>query len=104
MFSKKNRATTEQVKEALQKGTSKHSENFSVRAITKPSPTTVAVVVSKKVAATAVERNKLKRRTREILKRIALPRKKTIVVYLKQGAKQLSPNTAKNEIQDLLKG
>lgn len=102
MLSKKIRASTQQVVLAIKKGVTKHSENFSVRSFKKDSPTTVAVVVSKKVATTAVARNKLKRKMKNILRNMILPKNKTLVIYLKKGAPSLSILDTQTELQNLL--
>lgn len=103
MLPKSRRATTAGVEEAVKKGKIQHSDNFSVRTFQTNSPTTVAVVVSKKVAATAVGRNKLKRRIRGALASTALPKNKTLVVYVKKGAIPLSSGSIQKELTGLLK-
>jgi len=102
MLPKQNRATTRQVQSTITKGTSKHSKNFSIRFITKESPTTVAVVISKKVEPTAVGRNSLKRRIRNVIRSLPLIDQKVFTVYVKKGACELSIPEIKKELESLL--
>lgn len=101
MLSKKHRATTAQVNKVIAKGRTKHSLNFTVRLLSNSLPTT-SVVVSKKIAANAVGRNKLKRRVRMALRSIIFPKDTTFVIYLKKGAKKLPFPELKAELQVLI--
>ncbi len=102
MFPKKSRASTQHIQKALKKGVTKNSDNFSVRVSKHDSPACIAVVVSKKVAATAVARNKLKRRVRNSLRNTPLGKNKTFVVYAKKGAHNLSIKNIHDEVILLL--
>lgn len=103
MLPKKNRALTQHIQRALKKGTTKHSENFSVRVVQHDSPACIAVVVSKKVATTAVVRNKLKRRIKNSLRNIQLGKNKTFVLYAKKGVHNLDMKSIQSEVADLIK-
>lgn len=86
MFIRKNRATTLDVKNAQKSGTTRHSTLVSVRITPHPhTPPRFAVVVSKKVASRAVDRNRIKRRIREIIKELPAQDGHTYVVYTKKG-------------------
>lgn len=101
MLSKKHRATTAQVAKAISKGVVRHSANFTVRSVSNECPTT-AVVVSKKVAPTAVERNTLKRRVRMIARTLNFPKNTTFVIYLKKRMKDLKISEIQKELQLLI--
>jgi len=104
MLRKENRATTAQVRETIRTGVSKHSKNFSMRVRTSPHPIPkVNVVISKKVASTAVLRNLLKRRIKNILRSVELPAHKHTVIYAKKDVPQLTPTEIKEELQVLLR-
>ncbi len=98
-----DRAKTKDVQEVISKGKSKHFKNVSVRSIKTSSPTKAAVVISKKVEKTAVGRNKIKRKIKEILKELKLPTKKTIIIYAKKGIIQTDREALKAEIQEAVK-
>ncbi len=72
MLPKTKRVTTELFKEVVAKGTSFYSVSFSFKLIyTKTAePSRFSVAVSKKVAQSAVDRNKLRRRTNAALAKI----------------------------------
>jgi ribonuclease P protein component len=103
MLPKEIRATTTQIREALKNGKTHHSDNFSIRiAPSSTSSTSVAVVVPKKVVATAAERNALKRSVKGVLASFMLPGNKIVVIYVKKGAVKLSPHIIRNELSALL--
>ncbi|PCI28834.1 ribonuclease P protein component [Candidatus Kaiserbacteria bacterium] len=98
-----DRAKTKDVQEVISKGKSKHFEHVSVRSIKTSSPTKATVVISKKVEKTAVGRNRIKRRVREILKEVKLPNERTIIIYAKKGINEIKREALKVEIQEAVK-
>ncbi len=105
MLSKKNRATTHDIRETLgRRHTTRHGSHLSLRYSHEHIDAPLcSVVVSKRVARTAVARNALKRKLRAALKEIEhlLPRR-TIIVYAKTTARDLSVREAATEILNLL--
>ena len=80
-----------------------HTDYFSIRAVPAENPR-FSVVVSKKVARTAVSRNRLRRRVYAVLAE-ALPRMRAPLrasIYAKKGAETLSYPDIKKEILFLL--
>jgi len=102
MLNKKHRATSSHIREALSKGLTRHSENFSVRIAPSKSTTKVAIVISKKVSTTAVGRNKLRRRIREALQVTKCPKGSLLVLYAKKGALSLSLQDIRKEVAGFL--
>ncbi|PCI89707.1 ribonuclease P protein component [Candidatus Kaiserbacteria bacterium] len=101
MLPKKQRANKAEVQAASKGGSTKHSTYFTLRkAVNKD--LRVAVVVSKKVSPTAVGRNTLKRRVREVLRSVSFPTNATYIVYVKKNSQTLTPKEIKKEIQGLL--
>lgn len=87
MLSKKYRATTEDVIQAVKKGSTIHTPYFSLRVSNqKEIPPRFSVVVSKKVASRAVERNTIKRRIRHAINPSTFPARKTFIIYVKKEA------------------
>ncbi len=79
------RVTTLEMEKVCTYGKNIYSDiYFSIRIMDKSTPTTIGIVVSKKVEKTAVERNKIKRRIRETIKNISFPQNKVIVFYIKK--------------------
>ncbi len=107
MFRRNNRATTTQVKHALSRGFTRQSNNFSVRihknSLEKVAISTFSVVVSKKVAPTAVARNTLKRRIRSALQQNRAPKFSGIyIIYAKKGATALTVSDMAKELSQLI--
>jgi ribonuclease P protein component len=70
MFKKSSRIEKKDVIKVIKEGVAYHSPSFLLKVLNNPQKTTLfAVIVSKKVAKTAVSRNKNKRRVREIIKK-----------------------------------
>jgi len=104
MFKKAQRATTQHVRDAVTKGKTRHGEHFSVRtAALTDAASVITVVVSKKVAAKAVDRNTLKRRVRAALMHTKLPSSTTHIVYPKKTAFAIPVKIMKEELESLLK-
>lgn len=104
MLPKNKRISKDSFKTILQKGTSYHTENFTLRVL--PSEKEgFAVLVSKKVAKGAVDRNRIRRRVYSVLRDslLHIKAKSKNIVSAKDGAKQLSFESQKEEINRLLK-
>jgi ribonuclease P protein component len=70
MFPKCSRIKKKDVLSVIKEGASYHSPSFLLKTLKNPLKTTLfAVIISKKVAKTAVSRNKNKRRVREAIKK-----------------------------------
>ena len=94
MLPKKRRIKKREFSELLARGAYGASPLFSVRiGRSEPNtPTTFAIVVSKKVSAMAVDRNKLRRRCYHVLRDLAPKIKDShkIVFFVKKGVEKLS--------------
>ncbi len=112
MLSRQRRVTRRQFPLILQTSRSWHSDFLSLRIASRPvgeAPKTIkatpfAFVVSHKVAVTAVDRNKLKRRARAIVREL-LPKIKdnyACLLFFKKAATQLSYQELNHVIQDIL--
>ncbi len=102
MSLEKHRAPVTHFRGAFKKGNNRHSKNFSIRVSQVSTPSVATVVVSKKVIPTAVGRNKLKRRVREVLARVSLPKNKNIILYAKKGAATLKTERIRGELLALM--
>lgn len=105
MLPKKRRVTTEQFKNILTKSTVHHSAHLSLR-ITKDMAqlSRFSVVVSKKVARSAVERNSLKRKVYTTLEglMVHVPVGWKGIFFVKKGFGELSFLSQKQEVRFLL--
>ncbi|MFO0718600.1 MAG: ribonuclease P protein component [Candidatus Paceibacterota bacterium] len=104
MLPKNKRISKDSFKSILLKGTLYHSENCTLRIL--PSEKEgFAVLISKKVAKSAVDRNRMRRRVYSVVRDL-LPNIKTTsknLISLKTGAKKLSFDLQKEEITKLFK-
>ena len=107
MLPRKLRVHKDEFGEVLKKGLSFHSAHISLRGIKKDdvSPSKFSVVVSKKVAMLAVDRNLLRRRAIAVIEAHVAGMKKGIsaIFSFKAGAPELSSGQIKAEIITLLK-
>ncbi len=62
-----------------------------------------ACVVSKKAARRAVDRNRIKRRVRAIIRESVLPKSSVLIVYAKAGASRATMDELREEIATLLR-
>ena len=85
----------------LKKGKTCHSDNFTLRFISGTSER-AAVIVSKKIAKTAVSRNTIKRKVRSALAPLIPNKSLTILVYTKKGAAKLSVTEMARELRALI--
>lgn len=89
----------------MKEGAAYHSPSFSLRVLkNKAEKPLFAVVVSKKVAKTAIARNKNKRRVREILRKEEknIPQDCFYIVTLKKDLNRISFQDVVNELKELL--
>ena len=106
MIPKKSRITRENFEKVMKKGGLLNSSLFSLRFLQNPYKTThFSVVVSKKVAKTAVSRNKLRRWGYSVLKKETDVLKKPyfIIFFEKKGAETAAFEGFKTDIQGLFK-
>ena len=108
MLSRQHRVTRRQFPLVLKVSRPYHSPVVSLRVAMRPDrglrPTPFAFIVSHKVAAKAVDRNKLKRRARAIVREL-LPKIKdnyACLLFFKKEARDLSYQELKKVIYDLL--
>lgn len=89
----------------MKEGVSYHSPSFSLKVLkNKENKALFAVVVSKKVAKTAVSRNKNKRRAREALKKEEknIPQDRFYILTLKKDLNIVNFSDLAIEIKELL--
>jgi len=107
MLPRQRRVHKEEFGEVLKKGLSFHSLHLFLRGVKKDevSPSKFSVVVSKKVASRAVDRNLLRRRATAVLERHLFGMKKGIsaIFSFKTGSLDLSSAQIETEITTLLK-
>ncbi|MFH1170349.1 MAG: ribonuclease P protein component [Candidatus Vogelbacteria bacterium] len=108
MLSRQHRVTRRRFPFVLKASRSYHSPPVSLRVALRPGddlrPTLFAFIVSRKVAAKAVDRNKLKRRARAIVREF-LPKIKdnyACLLFFKKEAAALTYQELKKVIYDLL--
>lgn len=101
MFSPSNRATSKDIRSLGRRTHTVHTLYFSLRygAGAHDAPR-IAVIVSKKVAARAVDRNRIKRRVRHALSPSHLP-PYTYCIYVKKSGAALKGEQLKKEIHTL---
>lgn len=104
MLPKNKRISKDSFKSILLKGIPYHATNFTLRTL--PSEKEgFAVLVSKKVAKSAVDRNRIRRRVYSLLRDV-LPNIKIVsknIISAKSGAKDLTFERQKEEIVGLFK-
>lgn len=107
MMPKKNRLLRENFENIMKKGGFKNSSLFSSRILKNVEnkgdfEPKVSVVVSKKVAKTAVLRNKIRRRAYEVVAK--LPKKPySIILFAKKGAEKATFKELEAQISEILK-
>ena len=105
MFPKYSRIQKGDIVRIMKEGAAYHSPSFSLKVlkneVQKP---LFAVIVSKKVAKTAVSRNRNKRRVREVLRKEArkIPQDRFYVVMLKKDLNKSVFLDIHNELKELL--
>jgi len=107
MLPKKKRVTTELFKDLLKRGRIASTDFFTVRYFeeAKPSPSRIAVVVSKKVSIRAVDRNLVKRRISSIVRKLYPDLKDSFIVgiFPKRNVLQAPFSKISNELDLLLR-
>lgn len=103
MIPKKNRIKREDFEEITKKGGFLSSSLFSIRFLKNPEKIRrISVVVSKKVAKTAVKRNLLRRRVYEVIQK--MPESPYFsIIFAKKGSEKASFREIATEITKLLK-
>ena len=98
----KKRRVSKQAFKNLQGSHSVTLPSFTLRIIRAEGPTRVAFVVSKKIAKTAVLRNKLRRRGYDVIRKIISRLKDgmLLVFYMKKESVTLSANDMLKEVED----
>ncbi|PIT90855.1 ribonuclease P protein component [Candidatus Kaiserbacteria bacterium CG10_big_fil_rev_8_21_14_0_10_49_17] len=103
MFQKKTRLSRADIHSLITSGRAVNSQHFSARFNTSSKPSKCAVVVSKKVASKAVERNTLKRRMRaSLLTALNGLSGCNIVLFARKGANSLSFSELQEEVAALI--
>ena len=105
MLKKQNRLTKKKDFERIFKQGRGFKENaLFLKIVEKEAgPTKVGIIVSKKVSKKAVERNKVKRRIREIVRKIEFKQGFDIIIITHPSAKDLSFEEIKEQIINLFK-
>ena len=104
MLAKKHRIDRKLFEEVAKKGKSFSSPYLSLKtAPTAENQSRFAFVVSSKVAKKAVDRNKIKRRARNIVQKLLVKIKKQInaIIFFKKGAEKLTFSELEKEINDI---
>lgn len=105
MFPKYSRIQKGDIVRIMKEGAAYHSPSFSLKVLKNEVKNPLfAVIVSKKVAKTAVSRNKNKRRVREVLRKEAenLPQDRFYIVMLKKDLNKSIFLDIHNELKELL--
>ena len=84
MLPKRSRLSAAEVKEVLARGTSKRVGSYSAKFLPGRTTLGVAVIVSKKVAAKATERNRLRRAVYHELGRLDLPPSGALALFVRK--------------------
>lgn len=109
MLPSKNRLRKKEIKKILKKGKKIHSQNFLLFFLKNDLKySRFSVIVPLKFSKKAVERNKIKRKVREVLRRFFLNRfllnfSFDGVFIIKEGAKKLNFWQIKKEIEKIFK-
>lgn len=82
MLPKQKRLGTQAVKEVLARGKNRRAAHLSMKILTTTTPFRCAVVVSKKLAKTAVKRNKLRRAVYQALGAASLPSQGHAILFV----------------------
>ncbi len=104
MLPKKHRINKKTFEEILKKGKNFSSDCLYIKMLPIPEKHSIfAFVVSSKVARKAVDRNKIKRRARHIIKKM-LPKIEKglgVIIFLKKGAEKMTFSELEKEINDI---
>ena len=105
MFKKGSRIDKKDVIKVIKEGATYHSPSFLLKVLKNPLKTTLfSVIVSKKVAKTAVSRNKNKRRVRVIIKKNTqnIPQERFYIIMLKKDLNKSLFQDIEKEVNELL--
>jgi ribonuclease P protein component len=85
----------------MKEGVSVHSSWLSLRFTSRAAYPRFSAIVSKKVAKTAVERNRIRRRVYAVLEKLTLPPLHALVM-VKKPLNDITPSDLLKEIENLL--
>lgn len=105
MLIKKHRINKEIFGEILKRGKIFSSDHLYIKILSFPEKYSVfAFVVSSKISKKAVERNKIKRRARHIIKKIMPKIEKGlgVIFFFKKGVERITFSELEKEINDIL--
>ncbi|MBP9711263.1 MAG: ribonuclease P protein component [Candidatus Pacebacteria bacterium] len=102
MLSKRARLTTAEVKKVLDLGRGRRGALLGVKVLSAPAPFKCAVVVSKKLAKTAVARNRARRAAYEALRKSSLPLSGHAILFVQALPKDQAVAAFTIEIKKLL--
>ncbi len=104
MLAKKHRINKEIFEKIIKRGKIFSSDHFYVKTLPLPGKNSVfTFVVSSKVSKKAVERNKIKRRARHIIKKM-MPKVENglgMIFFFKKGAEKMVFSELEKEINDI---
>ena len=104
MLPQKNRLKKKEIKKILKEGKKIHSQSFLLFFLKNDLKySRFSVIVPLKFSKKAVERNKIKRKFREVLRRFFLNLSFDGVFIIKEGAKKLNFWEIKKEIEKIFK-
>ena len=101
MLARRNRVSTALVSHIMKEGVSVHTPSMSLRFTLRAAYPRFSAIVSKKVAKTAVERNRTRRRVYAVLEKLALPPLHGLIM-IKKSISTISPRELTEEINNLL--
>ena len=102
MLAKTRKLSTQEVKEVLARGRGRRGAVLSVKLLSTTTPFRSAVVVSKKVAKTAVLRNRVRRAVYRALERASLPRTGHAILFVQSVPKAGLEEVFSAELKKLL--
>jgi len=102
MLSKRTRLTTAEVKKVLDSGRGRRATLLGIKVLPAPAPFKCAVVVSKKLAKTAVARNKARRAVYEALRKSSLPLSGHAILFVQALPKDHATTAFTIELKKLL--
>lgn len=103
MIPKKTRTNREIFEKVMKKGGFLNSGLFSLRFLKNPENTTsFSVVVAKKIAKTAILRNKIRRRAYSVLKRV-VKNPYQVILFGKKGVEKATFSETESGVLDVLK-
>ncbi len=102
MLPKRSRLSAEEVREVLAKGSGRRGRILSLKIVSGGAPFRSAVVISKKVAKTAVTRNRVRRAVYSVLQRVSLPPTGRAILFVQSIPKEGLAAAITEDIKHLL--